>query len=455
MTEERAKPMAKLVVGGQEFELPVITDSFGNLAVDITGLYKRAKIMTLDRGFTSTASCESGITYIDGDNGLLLYRGYPIEQLAEKGCYVETAYLLLKGELPTREDLATFEEDLFFTDTGELRGFLDEQLIEITKRHRRDTHPMQLIGSTVAALDSFHRDIDFASQDGRDEIALNLVAKVPTITALSFRYVQGKPIVYPREDLSYAGNFMRMCFARTDGTAYEINPVVERAMDRIFMLHADHEQNASTSTVRLAGSTGVAPHAAIATGVAALWGPRHGGANEAVLKMLEEIGTVENIPDFLDCVKDPQNSTRLMGFGHRVYKSYDPRAKIMRETCHEVLGELGIKDPLLNIAMDLEKRALDDPYFINHNLYPNVDFYSGIVLRALKFPPKMFTALFALARTAGWVAQWKEMVEGDSVPIGRPRQHYVGYRHRNYVPLDMRGTKGPKHICLEASFVAP
>jgi citrate synthase len=432
MSEKIDQHNAQLIIGDKIIDLKIMLDSFGQTAIDIRGLFTKNGIMTFDPGYTSTASCQSAITYIDGNKGILLYRGYPIEQLAANGSYLETAYLLLNGELPTRDQF-----DQFGYETVR-RMPIHEQMIEILRRYKRDTHPMVLIESMVTALGAFDTDCDVTTKDGRNRVALNLVAKLPTITALALRYIQGKPFVYPREDLGYTENFIRMCFATSDGAPYEINPILARALDRIFVLHADHEQNASTSTVRLAGSTGVEPYAAISAGIVALWGPAHGGANEAVLGMLERIGSKEAIPEFLAQVKDKESNDRLMGFGHRVYKNHDPRARIIKEESEKVLASLDIQTAQLDVAKELERIALQDPYFIDRQLYPNVDFYSGITLSAMGFPTQMFTPLFALARTSGWIAQWKEMVDGGPLTIGRPRQHYVGPKQRDYVSAEKR-----------------
>jgi citrate synthase len=433
VSESHQQTNAKLVIGDQTIDLKVLIDAFGRPAVDIRNLFASTGIMTFDPGYTSTASCQSTITYIDGSKGILLYRGYPIEQLAARGSYLETAYLLLHGELPTAAQLAQFQADTVS------RMPVHEQMIEILRRYKRDTHPMVLIESLVTALGAFDTDCDVSTTVGRTRVAVNLIAKIPTITALALRYIQGRPFVYPREDLGYTENFLRMCFASSDGAAYAVNPVVAGALDRIFILHADHEQNASTSTVRLAGSTGVEPYAAISAGIVALWGPAHGGANEAVLAMLQRIGSRDAIGTFLEQVKDKGSNERLMGFGHRVYKNYDPRAKIIREDSEKVLAGLAVQSPHLEVARELERIALEDPYFISRQLYPNVDFYSGITLTAMGFPTQMFTPLFALARTSGWIAQWKEMVDGGPLTIGRPRQHYVGSTARDYQPVGERG----------------
>ena len=380
-----------------------------------------------------TAACESKITYIDGDLGVLLYRGYPIEQLAEQSTFLEVAYLLLNGELPTKAQEQEFEH-------GVMRHtMLHEQLRSFYNGFRRDAHPMAIICGVVGALSAFYHDsLDINNAEHRRISAFRLIAKLPTIAAWAYKYSVGQPFVYPRNDLSYAANFLHMINA-VPAEEYVVSPVLERAMDRIFTLHADHEQNASTSTVRLAGSTGANPFACIAAGIASLWGPAHGGANEAVLKMLDEIGDVSHIPAFMEKVKDKNSKVKLMGFGHRVYKNYDPRAKIMQQTCHEVLKELGIKDDkTLDLALELERIALHDEYFISKKLYPNVDFYLGIILKAMGFPTSMFTVLFAVARTVGWISQWKEMIEDPSQRIGRPRQLYTGAPQRDYVAIDKR-----------------
>ena len=423
---------AKISIGAKSVELPILKGTTGPDVVDVRKLYAEADVFTYDPGFTSTASCESKITYIDGDAGILLHRGYPIDQLAEKSSFLEVCYLLLHGELPTAEQFTEFDHNITY------HTMLHEQFDRFFAGFRRDAHPMAIMVGAVGALSAFYHDstnIDDPQQ--RMISAHRMIAKMPTIAARAFKYSKGQPFVHPRNDLSYAENFLRMCFS-VPAEDWKPNPVLTRAMDRIFILHADHEQNASTSTVRLAGSSGANPFACIAAGIACLWGPSHGGANEEALNMLAEIGSVENIPDYVQGVKDRRY--RLMGFGHRVYKNYDPRAKVMQQTCHEVLAEVGhTDDPLLKVAMELEKIALNDPYFIERKLYPNVDFYSGITLRALGFPPEMFTVLFALARTVGWIAQWKEMIEDPSQKIGRPRQIYTGSAQRDYVAVDKRG----------------
>jgi len=424
---------AKITVEGKIIELPVRTGTIGPDVIEIAPLYKQTGIFTYDPGFTSTASCESRITYIDGDKGVLLYRGYPIDELAEKGDFLETCYLLLYGELPT----GTQKED--FNYRVQHHNMVHEQFARFFHGFRRDSHPMAVMVACLAAMSAFYHDsIDITDPRQRMIASIRLIAKVPTLAAMAYKYSIGQPFVYPLNTLNYAENFLRMCFA-VPCEEYKVNPVLARAMDRIFILHADHEQNASTSTVRLAGSSGANPFACIAAGVACLWGPAHGGANEACLKMLEEIGSVKRIPEFIARAKDKNDPFRLMGFGHRVYKNYDPRARIMQQTCHEVLKELGIKDdPLLDIAMELERIALHDEYFIEKKLYPNVDFYSGITLKALGFPTSMFTVLFALARSVGWVAQWTEMIADPQQKIGRPRQLYTGNSKRDYVQVSER-----------------
>ncbi|WP_316862628.1 citrate synthase [uncultured Cohaesibacter sp.] len=424
---------AKLTVGDQTWEFPIRSGTIGPDVIDIGTLYKETGMFTYDPGFTSTASCESEITYIDGDVGTLLYRGYPIDQLAEHGDFLETCYLLLYGHLPTAEEKKDF-------DTRVTRHtMVHEQMSKFYTGYRRDSHPMAVMVGIVGALSAFYHDsTDIADPHQRMVASLRMIAKMPTMAAMAYKYSIGQPFVYPRNDLSYAGNFLHMCFS-VPAEPYEVNPVLARAMDRIFILHADHEQNASTSTVRLAGSSGANPFGCIAAGIACLWGPAHGGANEAALNMLYEIGTPDRVAEYVAKAKDKNDPFRLMGFGHRVYKNYDPRAKIMQQTCHEVLHELGIEnDPTLEVALELEKIALNDEYFIEKKLYPNIDFYSGITLRALGFPAEMFTVLFALARSVGWIAQWKEMVEDPSQRIGRPRQLFSGAPLRDYVDIKNR-----------------
>ncbi len=421
---------AQITVDGKSIVLPVRKGTIGPDVIEIAPLYKETGAFTYDPGFTSTASCESKITYIDGNAGVLLYRGYSIDQLAEKGDFLETCYLLLYGELPSKKQKADFDRTIM------QHTMVHEQFSRFFHGFRRDAHPMAVMVACLAAMSAFYHDsLDIADEHQRMVASIRLISKVPTLAAMAYKYSIGQPFVYPRNDLNYAANFLHMCFA-VPCEEYHVNPVLARAMDRIFTLHADHEQNASTSTVRLAGSSGANPFACIAAGVACLWGPAHGGANEACLKMLQQIGSVDRIPEFVARAKDKNDPFRLMGFGHRVYKNYDPRAKIMQKTCHEVLNELGIKDdPLLDIAMELEKIALNDEYFVEKKLYPNVDFYSGITLKALGFPTEMFTVLFALARCVGWVAQWKEMIEDPAQKIGRPRQLYTGAAPRDYVSL--------------------
>jgi citrate synthase len=421
-----------ITLGNKNYSFPVYDGTLGPEVLDVSKLYAEAGIFTYDPGFTSTGSCESKITYIDGDQGILLYRGYPIADLAEHGDFLETCYLLLYGELPTASQKADF------VDRVTHHTMVHEQMSRFFQGFRRDAHPMAVMVGCVGALSAFYHDsTDITDPTQRMIASIRMIAKMPTLAAMAYKYSIGQPFMYPNNKLDYASNFLRMCFA-VPCEEYKANPVLSRAMDRIFTLHADHEQNASTSTVRLAGSTGANPFACIAAGIACLWGPAHGGANEAALKMLGEIGSVDHIPEYIKRAKDPKDSFRLMGFGHRVYKNYDPRAKIMQKTCYEVLNELGIKDPLLDVAMELEKIALHDEYFIEKKLYPNVDFYSGITLRAMGFPTAMFTVLFALARTVGWIAQWKEMIEDPHQKLGRPRQLYTGATLREYLPMSKR-----------------
>ena len=424
---------ATISIEGKTVEMPVLDGTIGPSVVDIGKLHGQTGIFTYDPGFLSTASCESKITFIDGDEGILLHRGYPIEQLADNGDFLETCYLLLHGELPTQAQKADFDHRIT------RHTMIHEQMASFYRGFRRDAHPMAVVVGIIGALSAFYHDsTDINDPHQRMIASMRLIAKMPTIAAMAYKYNIGQPFVYPRNDLDYAANFLHMCFA-VPCEEYKVNPILARALDRIFILHADHEQNASTSTVRLAGSTGANPFACIAAGVAALWGPAHGGANEICLRMLEEIGTVDRIPEFIGRAKDRDDPFRLMGFGHRVYKNYDPRAKIMQKTCHEVLGELGIKDdPLLDVAMELERIALHDEYFIERKLYPNVDFYSGITLKAMGFPLTMFTVLFAVARTVGWISQWEEMIEDPNQKIGRPRQLYTGPQARDFVPISKR-----------------
>ncbi|MHB1621053.1 MAG: citrate synthase [Sulfuricella sp.] len=418
--------------GGAEIELPILSGTLGPDVIDIRNLGKHG-VFTYDPGFMSTGSCSSKITFIDGDEGILLYRGYPIEQLAEHADFLEVCHLLYYGELPTREQKQKFDFIIRH------HTMVHDQVTSFFKGFRRDAHPMAVMVGVVGALSAFYQDSGDVSDPRHREISVHrLLAKVPTIAAMSYKYNTGQPFAYPRNSLSYAANFLHMMFS-TPCEEYVPNPVVVRAMDRIFTLHADHEQNASTSTVRLAGSSGANPFACIAAGIASLWGPAHGGANEAVLKMLEEIGDVSNIPKFIERAKDKKNSFRLMGFGHRVYKNFDPRANLMRQTCHEVLEELGAHDDrLFRIALELERIALEDEYFIAKKLYPNVDFYSGIVLRAIGIPTNMFTAIFAISRTIGWSSQWNEMISDPEQKIGRPRQLFLGPKKRDFVPISQR-----------------
>ncbi len=428
-----ANDKATLTIGDESYDFDVHSATVGPDVVDISSLYKVSRRFTYDPGFTSTAACESKITFIDGDEGILLYRGYPIEQLANKGDYLETCYLLLYGNLPSKSERKDFNDRVTY------HTMLHEQMTKLYSGFRRDAHPMAIMVGVVGALSAFYHDsTDITDPQQRMIASLRMIAKMPTIAAMAYKYHIGQPVMYPRNDLDYAANFLQMCFA-VPAEDYKPNPVLSRAMDRIFTLHADHEQNASTSTVRLAGSSGANPFACIAAGIACLWGPAHGGANEAALNMLQEIGTPDRIPEFIARAKDKNDPFRLMGFGHRVYKNYDPRAKIMQETTHEVLAELGIKDdPILDIALELERIALTDEYFIKRGLYPNIDFYSGITLKALGFPTSMFTVLFSVARTVGWLAQWKEMIEDPHQRIGRPRQLYTGEAARDYIPVSDR-----------------
>ncbi len=418
--------------GGEEIELPVLSGTLGPDVIDIRNLGKHG-VFTYDPGFMSTGSCSSKITFIDGDEGILLYRGYPIEQLAEHADFIEVCHLLYYGELPTMEQKQGFDSIIRH------HTMVHDQVTSFFKGFRRDAHPMAVMVGVVGALSAFYQDSgNVADSHHREISAHRLLAKVPAIAAMSYKYNTGQPFAYPRNSLSYAANFLHMMFS-TPCEEYVPNPVMVRAMDRIFTLHADHEQNASTSTVRLAGSSGANPFACIAAGIASLWGPAHGGANEAVLKMLEEIGDVSNIPKFIERAKDKKNPFRLMGFGHRVYKNFDPRANLMRKTCHEVLNELGANDDrLFQIALELERIALEDEYFIAKKLYPNVDFYSGIVLRAIGIPTNMFTAIFAISRTIGWITQWNEMISDPEQKIGRPRQLFLGPKKRDFVPLSQR-----------------
>ncbi|MGY9019254.1 MAG: citrate synthase [Alphaproteobacteria bacterium] len=420
-------------VSGKESTFPILTGTEGPPVIDIRRLYAETGYFTYDPGFVATGSCESKITYIDGDNGILLHRGYPIEQLAEQSDFLEVCYLLLYGELPNQGEKTEFDRAIT------LHTMLHEQLTNFYRGFRRDAHPMAIMCGVVGALSAFYHDsTDISDPHQRMVASYRMVAKMPTIAGWAYKYSLGQPFIYPRNDLGFAENFLHMMFA-TPCEDYVINPIIAKAMDRILILHADHEQNASTSTVRLTGSSGANPFACISAGIASLWGPAHGGANEAVLNMLAEIGTKDNIPAYIKKAKDPDDPFRIMGFGHRVYKNFDPRAKIMRETCHSVLDELDIRDePLLDLAMELERIALEDEYFVDRKLYPNVDFYSGIIFQALGIPTTMFTVLFAVARTVGWIAQWNEMIEDPSQKIGRPRQLYTGAERRDLRPISER-----------------
>ncbi|MDB5407542.1 MAG: gltA [Rhodospirillales bacterium] len=419
---------------GKTWEFPVLTGTVGPDVIDVRRLYGDTGYFTFDPGYTSTGSCQSAITYIDGDKGELSYRGYPIEELAERSDFTEVSYLLLKGELPTAAEKKQFEWDINH------HTMVHEQLSAFFRGFRRDAHPMAVLCGVVGALSAFYHDsTDIQDPRQRMVASYRLIAKMPTIAAMAYKYSVGQPFMYPKNSLGYAENFLHMMFA-VPCEEYKVNPILANAMDKIFILHADHEQNASTSTVRMAGSSGANPFACIAAGIASLWGPAHGGANEAVLKMLQEIGDRSRIPEFIARAKDKNDNFLLMGFGHRVYRNHDPRARVLRKACHEVLDELGVRDePLLDLAMELERIALEDEYFIEKKLYPNVDFYSGIILRAMGIPVSMFTVLFAIARTVGWVAQWNEMIEDPQQKIGRPRQLYIGHTQRHYVPIDKRG----------------
>jgi len=427
-----AKETASISIGDQDQEYAVRAGTVGPSVVDIRKFYADTDHFTYDPGFTSTASCESKITYIDGDAGVLLYRGYPIDQLAERSTFMEVAYLLLHGELPSKS------EQERFVYTINRHTMLHEQLATFYRGFRRDAHPMAIMCGVVGALSAFYHDsTDITDPHQRMVASHRLIAKMPTIAAMAYKYSIGQPFMYPQNDLSYTGNFLRMTFG-VPAEPYEVNPIVENAMRKIFILHADHEQNASTSTVRLAGSSGANPFACIAAGIACLWGPAHGGANEAALNMLREIGRPERIKEYIARAKNKDDPFRLMGFGHRVYKNYDPRAKVMQQTAEAVLKELGVSDPIFDVARELEQIALNDDYFVEKKLYPNVDFYSGVILSAIGFPTSMFTALFALARTVGWVAQWNEMISDPEQKIGRPRQLYTGATQRDYIPVDKR-----------------
>jgi citrate synthase len=424
---------ATLSFEGKTLDLPILTPSLGPDVIDIRKLYAQGDVFTYDPGFTSTAACESTITYIDGDKGELLYRGYPIEQLAEKSHFLEVCYLLLNGALPDSGQLADFEGRIT------RHTMVHEQMHYFFRGFRRDSHPMATLVGVVGAMSAFYHDsLDINDPWQREVAAMRMIAKLPTIAAMAYKYSIGQPFVYPRNDLDYAANFLYMCFS-VPAENYVVNPVLAKAMDRIMMLHADHEQNASTSTVRLAGSSGANPFACVAAGIACLWGPAHGGANQACLEMLREIGTVDRIPDYIRRAKDKDDPFRLMGFGHRVYKNFDPRAKVMKESADEVLSLLGIhNNETLKVAKELERIALEDDYFVSKKLYPNVDFYSGIILEAMGFPTSMFTPIFALSRTVGWISQWKEMIGDPTQKIGRPRQLYIGEPNRDYVPVENR-----------------
>ena len=424
---------ARLTLDDKSYDLPVMSPSLGPDVLDIRKLYAQADVFTFDPGFTSTAACESAITYIDGDKGELLYRGYPIEQLAAKSSHLEVCCLLLYGELPTAAQLADF------TKRVTRHTMVHEQMHNFFRGFRRDSHPMATMVGVVGAMSAFYHDsLDINDPWQREVAAIRMIAKLPTIAAMAYKYSVGQPFVYPKNSLSYAGNFLNMCFS-VPAEDYVVSPVLEKALDRIFMLHADHEQNASTSTVRLAGSSGANPFACIAAGIACLWGPAHGGANQAALEQLREIGTVDRIPEFIAKAKDKNSGIKLMGFGHRVYKNFDPRATVMKESADEVLDLLGIhNNPTLQVAKELERIALQDDYFISKKLYPNVDFYSGIILDAMGFPTSMFTPIFAIARTVGWISQWKEMIAEQNQKIGRPRQLYVGPTQRDYVDVAKR-----------------
>ena len=417
---------------GTEVELPVLSGSVGPDVIDIRKLYGQTGMFTYDPGYGATGSCESGLTYIDGEKGILLHRGYPIEQLADQADFLEVAYLLLNGELPNQDEKAEFDDAITH------HTMVHEQLSNFYRGFRRDAHPMVILCGVTGALSAFYHDSTDISDPAQRQIASRrLIAKMPTLAAMAFKYSMGQPFNYPRNNLNYAENFLQMCFA-VPAEDYVVDPVLAKAMDKILILHADHEQNASTSTVRLAGSSGANPFACIAAGIASLWGPAHGGANEAVLNMLNEIGDKSRLAEYVERARSKDDPFRLFGFGHRVYKNFDPRAKVMRETCHEVLNKLGINDPLLELAMELEELALRDPYFVDKKLYPNVDFYSGIILKALGFPTSMFTVLFAVARTVGWISQWNEMIEDPTQRIGRPRQLYTGPAARDFKTMSNR-----------------
>jgi len=429
----QATKNATLTVDGTSYDLPVMSPSAGPDVIDIRKLYAQAKMFTYDPGFTSTASCDSSITFIDGDKGELLHRGYPIDQLAGKSHFLEVCYLLLYGELPKAAALEEFENIVTY------HTMIHEQMMYFFRGFRRDAHPMAVMTGVVGAMSAFYHDsTDITDEHQREIASFRLIAKMPTIAAMAYKFTVGQPFVYPRNDLDYASNFLRMCFA-VPAEDYVVNPILSRAMDRIFTLHADHEQNASTSTVRLASSSGANPFACIAAGIACLWGPAHGGANQACLEMLREIGSVDRIPEFIARAKDKNDPYRLMGFGHRVYKNTDPRATVLKQSADEVLELLGVENnPLLQIAKELERMALSDPYFIEKKLFPNVDFYSGLILEAMGFPTSMFTPIFAVSRTVGWISQWKEMITDPQMKIGRPRQLYLGETAREYVDIENR-----------------
>ena len=434
-TKSPTEKGASVFIGGTRYDLPMRTGTLGPNVVDISSLYPVTGYFTYDAGFTCTASCESKITFIDFDKGIVLYRGYPIEQLAEHSTFLETCYLLLYGELPTAQQYETFDNRIV------KHTMVHEQLTRFYSGFRRDAHPMAVMVGVVGALSAFYHDsIDIKDPVQREMASIRMIAKMPTIAAMAYKYSIGQPFIYPRNELKYSANFLNMCFA-APGKGYEVDPALASAMRRIFIVHADHEQSASTATVRLAGSSGANPYACISAGIASLWGPVHGGANEAVLMMLKEIGSVDRIPEYIKRAKDKNDPFQLIGFGYRVYKNYDPRAVIMQKACHEVLETVGRPhrdDPILKVALELERIALSDDYFIENRLCPNIDFYSGITLKALGFPTDMFTVVYAIARTAGWIAQWKEMIDDPSQRIGRPRQLYTGATERTYVPMEVR-----------------
>ena len=417
---------------GDSYDFPVLSGSTGPDVVDIRKFYAETGHFTYDPGFTSTGSCESDLTYIDGDKGVLMHRGYTIEELAEKSTFLEVAYLLLNGELPNQKEFEKFDHDITY------HTMVHEQINYFYRGFRRDAHPMAVMCGVVGALSAFYHDsLDIWDERQREISAHRLIAKIPTLAAMTLKYNHGQPFMYPRNDLSYAENFLYMCFGLPP-EPYKVNPILADAMDKILILHADHEQNASTSTVRIAGSSQANPFACISSGIASLWGPAHGGANQAVLEMLNQIGDKKNIPEYIKRAKDKNDPFRLMGFGHRVYKNFDPRAGVLKKSCDQVLDDLGVSDPRLELAMELERIALEDEYFVDRKLFPNVDFYSGIILSAMGFPEEMFTVLFAVSRTVGWVSQWKEMIEEPSLRIGRPRQLYTGPTQRKYVPINKR-----------------